>query len=157
MVYNAASSLWCCKYNQFLVLHAGPVQEVKKVEVIEQAVSLVLAEELIHFPTVYSCSNFDINYCFICSSRSRDTVPQSISLELAVKTTCHSHFGQHGSSRFMRSRDQVSYTSLFNLWSIYQLPYASTTSSLPCHHHACMDELCIYNYIRGNHHKTQTR
>ena len=92
----------------------GPVQEVKKVEVIEQAVSLVLAEELIHFPTVYSCIWYQL--CFICSSRSRDTVPQSISLELAVKTTCHSHFGQHGLSRFMRSRDHVSYHSLFNLW-----------------------------------------
>ncbi len=37
----------------------GPVRKVKKVEVMEQAVSLVLAEELIHFPTVYA---FDINF-----------------------------------------------------------------------------------------------
>ncbi len=53
---SKARSLWCWKYNRFLLQNFAPgqVQEVKKVEVIEQAVSWLSAEELLHFPKVYS-------------------------------------------------------------------------------------------------------
>ncbi len=134
MPFSKARSLWCCIDS----CTPGPVQEVKKVEVIEQAVSLVLAEELIHFPTVYSCIWYQL--CFICSSRSRDTVPQSISLELAVKTTCHFHFGQHGLSRFI-SVHVIK----------FHIPPSSISARSAWFMHSCSDTPVQTKFIGANH------
>ncbi len=130
MPFSKARSLWCCEYSvQFCSRTSTRGQKSWS-----DRTSCLFgfswgANSLPNSLLLHLISKL----CFICTCSSGleiQSVPQSISLELAGKPTCHSHFRHHGLSRFIRSRDPVSYPSLFNLWLHLTIVYL-------CLDHAC--------------------